>query len=84
VNDGCAGAVPTVIVRLDPDAQPPAWFEFQGRQWAVLWPAGHRLVPDPLVVIDAEGAVILRNGEQREVEVCATGEDDVVVFRGAP
>jgi hypothetical protein len=82
-NVGCAGAAPEVIVRLDPTVDPPAWFELAGQRLDVRWPPGFRLVTDPLVVIDARGAIVLRNGEVREVEVCA-GADGAVNFSSAP
>jgi hypothetical protein len=83
-NAGCPGAAPTVTVRLDPDAEPPAWFEWDAGRMDVLWPVGYRLVADPLVVLDRQGDVVLRANERREVEVCATGDEGVVVFHDAP
>ncbi|HEV2951461.1 MAG TPA: hypothetical protein VGZ51_05105 [Actinomycetota bacterium] len=83
-GSGCAGAAPEVTVRLDPASEPPAWFEFDGGRLDVLWPPGYRLLEDPIVVIDPQGRIVLRDGDRREVEVCATGDDGVVVFHGAP
>ena len=83
-NAGCAGAEPEVTVRLDPNAEPPAWFEFEGRRLDVLWPSGYRLITEPLVIIDDRGAAILRDGERREVTICATTDDEVIIFAGTP
>jgi hypothetical protein len=81
---GCAGAAPVVIVRIDPSADPPAWFELAGQRMDVRWPTGFRVVTDPVVIIDAQGAIVLRDDEEREVEMCATARDGEVEFAGAP
>ena len=83
-NVGCAGSAPLVVVRIDPSAEPAAWFELAGARLDVLWPPGYRVVTDPRVVIDPRGEIVFRDDEEREVELCATQRDGVVNFSGAP
>ncbi len=85
-NSGCAGAEPPgVTVHLDPDADPPAWFEWEGRRLEVLWPSGHRLLVEPLGIIGPQGDVILRDGDTPPaIAICSTADDDLVIFHSIP